>query len=141
MLPVLNTRKFPGFLDEFLGSDLFDDFNTKRKGFLPSVNIVEGNDDFRIEVAAPGLDKKDFKIDLDNDMLTIYSEKEEKNENKNEKMVRREFSYASFRRSFSLPESIDRDKIKASYKDGILNVHIPKKEEAKIKAPRKIEIS
>lgn len=141
MLPRIY-RSFPSSWESFFGRDLLPDlFDTDNLKSLPSVNITEGNDDYTIEVAAPGLDKKDFKIDLENNHLTISSAKEEKSEKKDEKMIRKEFNYSSFCRSFYLPETVERDKIIAKHKDGILYVTIPKKEVAKIKPVRQIEIS
>ncbi|MDD3568296.1 MAG: Hsp20/alpha crystallin family protein, partial [Bacteroidales bacterium] len=87
------------------------------------------------------LEKKDFNVDVHNNVLTISSQKEFKDEQRDEKVMRREFSYTAFKRSFSLPDGADSDKIKASYKDGILTVSIPKKEEAKEKPARQISIS
>ncbi len=143
MLPALRNRlNMPGIMDDFFGRDLMENFLSERTGVnVPAVNLAENNDEYRIEVAAPGLDKKDFKIDLDNDVLTISSEKEIKDEEKDEKFMRCEFNYTKFSRSFTLPESANADKIKATHKDGILYVHIPKKEEAKQKPPKQIDIS
>ncbi|NLN96190.1 MAG: Hsp20/alpha crystallin family protein [Bacteroidales bacterium] len=143
MLPVLRRgTTFPSFMDDFLGRDFFSNFFDNQTGMsIPSVNIIEGKEDFRIEVAVPGLDKKDFKIDLNNNVLVISSEKEVKNEQTDEKYMRKEFSYSSFQRSFTLPNSVDAEKINAAYKDGVLNVTIPKKEDAKEKPPRTIKIA
>jgi len=143
MLPVLRRgTTFPSFMDDFLGRDFFSNFFDNQTGMsIPSVNIIEGKEDFRIEVAVPGLDKKDFKIDLNNNVLVISSEKEVKNEQNDEKYMRKEFSYSSFQRSFTLPNSVDAEKINAAYKDGVLNVTIPKKEDAKEKPPRTIKIA
>ena len=143
MLPVLRRgTTFPSFMDDFLGRDFFSNFFDNQTGMsMPSVNIIEGKEDFRIEVAVPGLDKKDFKIDLNNNVLVISSEKEVKNEQTDEKYMRKEFSYSSFQRSFTLPNSVDAEKINAAYKDGVLNVTIPKKEDAKEKPPRTIKIA
>jgi HSP20 family protein len=133
----------PSLMGDFFGRDLMQNFFEDQTGIsMPAVNVVENNDNFRIEVAAPGLEKKDFKIDLENNLLTISSEKEERNESKEEgKYMRREFSYSNFRRSFSLPNSVDAEKISANHRDGILNITIPKKEEAKQKPPKQIAIS
>lgn len=144
MLPAFNRRgSLPSIVDDFFGKDMlsnfFDDYQT---GIcIPAVNIIEAKDDFRIEVAAPGLDKKDFQIDVKNNVLFISSEKSHQDESKDEKIMRREFSYSSFRRSFSLPNSVDSEKISANHKDGVLAITIPKKEEAKEKPPKKITIS
>jgi HSP20 family protein len=143
MLPSLRTRNtWPNLVEEFFNGELFPRFiDTDNRYSLPAVNIVEGKEDYRIEVAAPGLNKEDFKINIENNLLTVSSEKEEKNEDKDEKVMRREFNYYSFCRSFTLPQTVNTDKIKASHKDGILQISIPKKEEAKEKPAREIKIS
>lgn len=143
MLPTreLNSM-FPSFVDEFFGRDLLSNFFETRTGVTtPAVNIIEGKDDFRIEVAAPGLDKKDFKIDIDNNILSISAEKENTVKEEEDNYVRREFGYTSFKRTFTLPDSVNAEKIKATHKEGILQITIPKKEEARVKPPKKIEIS
>ncbi len=132
----------PSFVDEFFGDDLFNRFfNENENVTLPSVNIKEGKEDFSIEVAAPGFDKKDFRVDLNNNILEISSEKELKQEENDAKIMRREFRYSSFKRTFTLPDTADTDKIKAEYKDGILSITIPKKDEAKVKPVKQISIS
>lgn len=144
MLPTLRSRfNMPSFFDEFFGKELNPGlFEDRANMSVPAVNVIEDPDNFKIEVAAPGLDKKDFKIDLDNNVLTISSEKEYKHEDeKDGKFMRREFAYSSFKRSFTLPESVDAEKIKANYKEGLLYINIPKREEAKQKPPRQISIS
>jgi HSP20 family protein len=143
MIPMIRRKSIlPSFNDEFFGNDMFARFfETPANATMPSVNIKEGKEDFTIEVAAPGFEKKDFKIDLNNNILEISSEKEERNEENGDKNLRCEFKYASFKRFFTLPDSVESEKIKASYKDGILNVSIPKKEEAKVKPVRQISIS
>ena len=145
MLPALRRGlSMPNLLDDFFGRDLMSNVFDDHTGVsVPAVNVIENNDEFRIEVAAPGLDKKDFKIDLENNVLTISSEKEMKDEetDKNGKFMRREFSYSSFKRSFTMPQSVEADKINAKHKDGVLYISIPKKEEAKQKPPKQISIS
>lgn len=143
MIPMLrNTRFLPSFTDDFFGKDFMADvFDSSVNKTIPEVNVIETAEAFKIEVAAPGLEKKDFKIDVNNNVLTISSEKEAKNVDEKEKFIRREFSYSSFQRSFSLPESVDQDKINAKHKDGILLVEIPKRDEAKEKPKREIKIS
>jgi len=136
---------FPNFFDKFFDTDLFD-WNARNfsgtNTTLPSVNIKESDEGFEVEMAAPGLKKEDFNIELNNDVLTISSEKKVENEVKDgEEFTRREFSYQSFRRSFTLPNIVEMDKIKASYEDGILKINIPKKEEAKPKPAKKIAIA
>lgn len=129
-------------VDEFLNDNFFNWPNEMSRGStLPSVNINETNDEFRVEMAAPGMKKDDFQIELDNDTLTISSEMSRNNEDENSSYTRREFSYESFRRSFHLPNTVEADKIKAQYKDGLLSLVIPKKEEAKRKPPKTIQIS
>lgn len=139
----MTRNNWPSLVDEFFGKDLLG--NLLEDGFtgvnMPAVNIVDGKDEFRIDVAAPGLDKKDFKIDLNHNVLTISSEKNNEKEEKKERYMRREFSYTSFKRSFTLPETAQFEKISANHKDGILQISIPKKEEAKVKPPRQIEIA
>ncbi len=145
MLPMLrkNRETMPAFIDEFFGKDWMDSVFSDRPGIsVPAVNVRETNEDFLIDVAAPGLKKGDFNINLDNNVLSISSEKEFKDEKKEEgQFMRREFSYSSFSRSFSLPEAVDADKIKASHKDGVLTITIPKRDEIKRKPPKQIDIS
>ena len=143
MLPKLRTRtSWPNLIDEFLNDSLMPGFfNWETGQNMPAVNITEGKNDYKIEVAAPGLGKEDFKISLEKDVLRISSEKEVKNESKNEDVLRREFSYSSFSRSFTLPESVNGDKIKATHNDGILSIVIPKRDEARVKPARDIKIS
>lgn len=108
---------------------------------LPSVNVKETNDEFIIEVAAPGMKKNDFKINLRNNILSISSEKKEENEDKNENYTRKEFSYQSFQRSFTVLENdVESNKITANYSDGILRINLPKREEIKPKPAREIKI-
>ena len=134
------------FVEDFLNEmpKLFnDDFPANGSNFVP-VNIKETKDVFEVEMAAPGMKKDDFKVELDGNMLTISSERSEEHEENNgdEKFSRREFSYQSFQRSFSLPKDVvDDNKIEAHYEDGVLKLIIPKKEEAKQKPRRKIEIA
>jgi len=143
MLPSLRTRNtWPNLVEEFFNSDLFPTFfDAETRRSLPAVNIIEGKNDYKIEVAAPGLNKEDFKINLENNVLTVSSEKEEKEENNDSKVMRKEFSYYSFSRSFTLPLTVMADKISATHKDGVLQISIPKRDEAKEKPSREIKIS
>ena len=141
-----STLDFPtwsDWIDNFFSSDLpsvfTSNFNTGMT--LPKVNIRETADAFWVEMAVPGMKKSDFHIDLDNQLLSISTELKQEQESKEENYTRREFGYSSFKRTFTLPESVDDSKINASYNDGILNVHLPKKEEAKQKPARTIKIS
>jgi len=110
---------------------------------VPAVNIKETEDSFSVEVAAPGKSKEDFNIELDNDILKISSEDRKENETKEDKgkFTRKEFSYNTFKRVFSLPDSVDNTKISASYNNGVLEISLPKKEEAKVQAKRLIDVS
>lgn len=134
--------EMPSVFDEFLRGNLMEERNTnKSTGTLPAVNTSENNDAYALEVAAPGMKKEDFKIELDNNTLTISSEQEENHEVKENEYSRREFKYNSFTRSFQLPENkVDSSKIYAKYVDGILYVNIPKREEAKVQPSRMIEV-
>jgi HSP20 family protein len=148
-LARLNDPMFPSvpsFVDSFLGGDLMDWSNWNFAGTdstLPATNIKETDDNFEIEVAAPGMNKSDFKLNYDKGRLTISSEKsDEKEEKDGEKVTRREFRYQSFQRSFAVPDDVvNADKISAKYKDGILHVTLPKQEEAKAKPAKKIKVS
>ncbi len=135
----------PSLFDRIFNGDLMDWGMSNFSGpnsTLPAVNVRETNDDYILEVAAPGMTKKDFKINYQNNLLTISSEREEKNEDKSDGYSRREFSYTSFQRSFTVPgNEVDSDKITATYADGILHVKIPKREEVKPKPAREIKIS
>ncbi len=143
MLPVVNNRNYlSGLFNDFFDDNwMRERFSNEYSNTVPAVNIAEEKDAFKIEVAAPGLNKKDFKIDVHNNLLTISSEAKHEVEDTKENYVRKEFSYSTFKRSFSLPDSIDSDKIKANQSEGILTVSIPKKPEAVEKGPRQVSIS
>ncbi|ASS49676.1 MAG: heat-shock protein [Candidatus Fluviicola riflensis] len=143
-----NGDRFPVFsplFDDFFGRELFNWGNNNYSSTsttMPSVNIRESADNFEVEVAAPGMDKKDFEIKLDGNLLTISSSKQQSSEEVEDNYTRREFSYQSFQRSFELPRDVvDQENINARYENGLLRLSIPKKEEAKQKAPRMIEIA
>lgn len=139
-------NQWPLLFDDFFNRDFFDwglsnysDTNTS----IPKVNVKETKDNFEVEVAAPGMNKNDFKIQLDGNLLSISSEKSDRREenNEDEKYSRKEFSYQSFQRTFTLPKNVvDADKIEAKYENGLLHLVIPKKEEAKQKPPKQIQI-
>ena len=142
-----SNQNFPtlsNWLDDIFNRDLIpsvftSNFNTGIT--LPKVNIKETANDFAVEMAAPGLKKSDFQIEIDNQVLSISTETKEENERKEENYTRREFGYSSFKRTFTLPKSVNADKINASYNEGILSILLPKKEEAKQKPARSIKIS
>jgi HSP20 family protein len=143
MLPTISRKSaLPNLVDEFFKNDFFGDFPIwNRNVSIPSVNIAESNLGYIIELAAPGLSKDDFKINLEDHVLTISSKKEDNKEEKDDKFIRREFSYSSFSRSFCLPEGVMEDKINAKQKDGILFIEIPKKEESASKLSKTIKIA
>ncbi|MFB9053951.1 Hsp20/alpha crystallin family protein [Formosa undariae] len=138
-----NVPTLSNWLDDIFNRDLpsvfTSNFNTGIT--LPKVNIKETADAFVVEMAVPGLKKSDFHIDIDNQLLSISTEIKEENEHKEDNYTRREFGYSSFKRTFTLPESVNDEKINASYSEGILRVLLPKKEEAKQKPARSISIS
>ncbi|MBK9149633.1 MAG: Hsp20/alpha crystallin family protein [Saprospiraceae bacterium] len=130
---------FPSVFNDFFKpwNEWFDGGNVWN---VPAVNISESKDAYKVSLAVPGMKKEDFKIDLDGNMLTISSEKKEEKEEKDEKFTRKEYSFSSFSRSFTVPDDIEADKIAASYKDGVLELKLPKKEPAKKAEAKKIEI-
>lgn len=137
---------FPSLLDNFFEGNMMDRSNSNfaaSDSSLPAVNVKETDNEYLLDVAVPGMDKDDIKVSYDNDRLTIASEiKNEHVGKEGEKITRREFNYQSFRRSFNIPEnSINAGAISANYKDGILHLTLPKREEAKPKPAREISIS
>jgi len=147
-LPRLSNSEyssFPSLLDKFFEGNMMD-WNTRNfaesNSTLPAVNVKENNNEYLIEVAAPGLNKNDFKLNYDNGRLTISSEKSENVEDKDgEAITRREFSYQSFQRSFTVPERVvNAEKISAKYNNGILVVTLPKRDEVKPKPAKEIKI-
>jgi HSP20 family protein len=134
---------FPSIFDELLSPDFFGgltvDTNTTK---TPSVNIKETDASYVLDLAVPGLKKEDFTIELDDDVLTISSEvSAAKEDSKKDTFTRKEFSYASFKRSFTLPENVDVTAINAAYTNGVLSIEIPKKELDVENSKRLIEVS
>jgi len=140
MLPMITRRSYSPFLSNLFDDDFFP-VVTNRTSSLPAVNIKENEKSFILELAVPGIDKNDLKIDINEDILTISSESKSENEEGKDGYMRKEYSYSSFVRSFYIPENVNRDKIGANYKDGILSVELPKKEEEKNKISRQVKIS
>ena len=169
---IRNNQQYPSLINSFFSKDLMDElFTPTFNGMAPAVNVREDEDGYYIEVAAPGMSKSDFKLNLDHNRLTISAEKREESEfekyqgqsegqegepkpeggdeNRNEqkqnrkkgKYTRREFSYSCFQRTFTLPTTVNGEKINATYSDGVLEVELPKREETKVKPSRTIEIS
>jgi len=141
MLPMITRRSYKPFLWSNLFDDDFFPVLSQRNTSMPAVNIREDEKKFTLDLAIPGIDKKDLKIDIDEDVITIASESKEEKEEKNEDFRRREFSYQAFCRSFYLPENVNKEKIEANYKDGILTVLLPKEVEEKTKISRQVKIS
>jgi HSP20 family protein len=130
--PLPSTKPlFNGFLDEFFNRNISNFVGSDAVLNQPAVNVVETDASFKLELAAPGFDKQDFKVNVENDFLTITASRETKNEEQNERYTRREFSVTSFKRSFKLPKTVNQEAIAAVYENGILNVTLGKKEEAK----------
>ena len=124
-----------GWMEKFFNAPVDEFFNLGKVMNVPAVNVSETEKEFKLTIAAPGLEKKDFKVDAYDDMLTISSEKEVKEE-KNDRFNRREYNYSSWSRSFTLPENCDAGKINAEYKNGELKIVIPKME---VKEPKKVK--
>ena len=134
-----NNSLMPGFNDVF--DSIFNDtfFNDRMVTRVPAVNISETENNYHVELAAPGLKKEDFKLNLERNNLTISVEQSSNHEDHQKRYSKREYSYSSFVRTFTLPESADDSQIAASYTDGILRIDIAKREEAKT-VRRQIEI-
>lgn len=148
-MSLIKSSGFPtmtGLFDDLLTRDFWNwglGNSSSTNTNIPAVNIREDKDSFIVEMAAPGMKKDDFKVELDGNTLTISSERhDEQEEKEGERYVRREFSYQSFQRSFQLSKDVvDIESIHAKYENGMLQLMIPKKEEVKQKPPRMIQIS
>jgi HSP20 family protein len=137
------TERMPMVFDDFFKpwNEWFDNgglFGSTLR--MPAVNITEHNNVFEVTLAAPGMKKEDFKIDVDGNMLTISCEKEETKEEKEKKFTRKEYNFSTFSRSFTLPEEVNKEKIEASYENGLLKLSLPRKEEAKKPAAKHIAV-
>ena len=131
-LKLLRSHNFPSVFNDYMEpwNDWFHEgFKTKALT-MPRVNITETKDSFNLDVAAPGLHKKDFKIDIEGNMLTISAQREQNTEDKDESVTRREYNYSSFSRSFTLPDAVVQEKISATYDGGVLKLTLPKTEKA-----------
>ncbi|MFS4456232.1 Hsp20/alpha crystallin family protein [Maribacter sp. 2304DJ31-5] len=134
-----NDMLFPSLMNEIFKPDWFggmENFKT-----FPAVNIKENEKDFELALSVPGRSKEDFNIEIDDNILAVSAEVGSRKEDVKESYTRKEFGYASFKRSFALPESVDVEKIDASYENGILKFHLPKREEALPKPKRVLELS
>ena len=132
-----NNNMFPSLINEFFNDDIGVNFLNSNYS-VPSVNTIENDDSFEIDLAVPGMKKDDFSIELDNNVLIISSETS--NNVSNEKLRLNEFNFSSFQRSFKVPESVNLDKIKGNYKNGILKILLPKKKNSISKSNRIITI-
>lgn len=135
-------ERMPIGFDDFFKpyNDWFEGGLINRTMKVPAVNITEEKNDFLVSLAAPGLKKEDFKINVDGNMLTISSEKEESMEENDKKFTRKEYSYSSFSRCFTLPEEISQEKIEAKYEDGVLKITLPRKEGQNMPAVKQIAV-
>lgn len=124
-------------LFDFNGGSLVNNLRTIS---VPAANVTENKDNYEVSLAAPGMKKDDFNIDVEGNLLTISAEKEERKEEKDDRYSRREFNYTSFSRSFTLPEGVNKDKIDASYDNGLLTIYLPKTEDAKKLAAKHIAV-
>ncbi|KAA1247878.1 Hsp20/alpha crystallin family protein [Aquimarina sp. RZ0] len=140
---VKRTDRLPFILEDIFNTDWFGGTSSVSKIGLntPAVNIKETDDSFTIDLAAPGLTKEDFVIELDTNVLLISSEVSKEIKEERETYTRKEFGYSTFKRSFTLPDTVKTVDILASYDNGVLSVKLPKKEEAKVQPKRSIEIS
>jgi HSP20 family protein len=133
-----NRNPLSDMVNNFFDNDLSDFFG--KRILDPAANILEHPDSFELDIAIPGLKKEDFKINLDNSILTISAEMEDQKSEEGKNYTRKEFYYGSFSRSFTLPKTIDLEKIKADYDNGILKVMLPKKDEARVEMKKEIRI-
>lgn len=137
-MKLIRRSNFPTFINDFFKDD-FLNVDVPRHEAVPAVNVKENDENFELEVVVPGFNKEDINVEVKNNTLTISSaQKEEKEASEKGRYTRREFSFRSFKRLFHLPKSVDKDAIKADYKDGVLNVNIPKVEP--VNDTKKIEI-
>jgi HSP20 family protein len=130
---------FNSLMDDFFNTDF--PVMPRMSAQVPPVNVKETPEAFHLELAVPGLYKEHVDINLDGNLLTISGKHEEKSNEEKEKYTRREFSFSSFSRTFTLPENVNAEKISAELKDGVLKVNLPKMEEAKQKGPKSIQVS
>ncbi|RNC87753.1 MAG: Hsp20/alpha crystallin family protein [Winogradskyella sp.] len=138
LFPSWSSNSLKDFFNtnDFFNSDFFEE-----DSLMPAMNVKEHENDFEIEFAAPGFSKEDFKVTIDENVLNVCGEKKKKSEDKDDDYTRKEFSYSSFKRSLSLPKSVNTDQdVKATYKNGILKLNLKKKEEAKEQPKKVIEV-
>lgn len=141
---VKRAERFPSVFDEFFkpwnGWFNNGDHFWNKSLSVPAVNISESKDHYEVSLAVPGMKKEDFKIDVQGDMLTISSEKEESKTEKEKKFTRKEYSYSSFSRSFNLPDEVNKEKIEARYENGVLILSLPFNGEIRKEAAKQIAV-
>jgi HSP20 family protein len=153
ILPILRTNKrgvdsqnhyaptFSSWIDDLINSSFDSDgLSVISTSVAPAVNIIENDKAFELHMAVPGYSKSDFKINIDQQQLSVSSEQKHEKEETSDHYTRREFGYSSFKRSFELPKTVNKEQISASYEDGLLKIFLPKLEESQVKAVRQIEI-
>lgn len=147
-MTLLKTKKngnaIPSLLSDFFDSDKFFKNHFFERNFdqsLPAVNIKENSGQYNIEFAAPGFNKNDFKIGIEENILTISAEKKQEKKETKDHYTRKEFSFNSFSRSFTLPQTVNTDKVEAKYDDGILKLNISKKEQSKSSPKKEIKVA
>ena len=149
-VPVKRNGGVPSLFANFFGSSLFDrdlfdwgnELSPSRLGInVPTANVTETPKEYKVELAAPGLDRKDFKVEINNGTLTISAGKEEEKNEKDGGYSRREYSFNSFSRSFALPDNVRDSSIDAKYENGVLRIVIPKEKETPVKLARKVEVT
>ncbi len=133
-------RPLDSFFNDFFEGEFFPN-RAVRNASVPAANIKETEKAYHVELAAPGMKKEDFKVELNDELLSIRAESKQEKEEKNERYTKREFNYTSFVRSFRLPEEVDAENIKAAYNEGILNIEIPKVEATVKNKVREISIN
>lgn len=133
---------FPATVNELFDNFFTNAWNTEeRANFVPATNIVENEKDFRVELSAPGFNKTDIKVEVENDTLVISGEHKEETKEENANYTRKEFNYGSFKRSFSLPENVNTDNVEAKYENGILTITLPKIAEEKLKTVKEVKVA
>jgi HSP20 family protein len=136
--PVLYSSPFSNLMENFFNNNLFSgDFSVA----VPPVNVSEDEEQYYVELSVPGLKKEDFKVEMDNKTLLISGAHQSEEEKQTRTYTRKEYNYGSFKRTFTLPETVNEEKIDAKYENGILRIILPKKEEAKAKPIKEIKIS
>lgn len=138
-MKIAKYNSIDNWVESFLNNDFVSFMGSDSIANVPKVNVKETEKGFTLELAAPGLEKEDFNLELDNNVLTITASKEVKEEKTDERYTRKEYNFQSFRRAFSLPHQVDPDKISATYRNGVLYLELPKTGES-AKLVKKIDI-